>query len=206
MSEIVQKTEEFVTNLLTNSLDENFLYHNLKHTQRVVKSTDELIANHTLKEHEKEELKLAAWLHDTGYTKGLAEHEKASCGIAQEFLAKAGYSDEGITTVKQLIMATEMVYQPETLTEMIIRDADSSHFAQKSYWETTDYLREELQLLGVVEYSPKEWRDKNIQFFKKNHQFYTEYAKDNWENGKQKNFKQLIKEKRPKKRLLKKKL
>jgi len=45
MFEIVQKAEEFVTNMLVNELDPKFLYHNLKHTQRVVKSTKELIEN-----------------------------------------------------------------------------------------------------------------------------------------------------------------
>jgi len=41
MSDILQKTEHFVTDLLTNELDANYLYHNLRHTQRVVKSTKE---------------------------------------------------------------------------------------------------------------------------------------------------------------------
>lgn len=204
MSEIVQKAKDFVTELLTNNLDANFLYHNLKHTQRVVKSAIELLQHYQLDGRENEELHLAAWFHDTGYTQGIKEHEKSSCGIAHQFLTKEGYTKEGIQNVEKLIMATQMEYDPETLSEKIIRDADASHFAKKSYWETTDFLREELKLLGIADYSSKEWRDKNIKFFKTHHSFYTDYAQENWEEDKQKNLKRLVKEKKTEKGIAKK--
>ena len=204
MSEIVQKAEDFVTNLLEAELDSKFLYHNLKHTQRVVKSTKELIEHHELNAKEREQLILSAWLHDTGYTKGTKNHEEASCGIAEQFLSDLDYNETDIAVVKQLIMSTKMEHQPTSVLENIIRDADASHFAQKSYWETTDYLREELKLLGIADYSPKEWRDKNIKMFREYHQYYTDYAKENWEAGKQSNLKQLIKEKKTEKQIAKK--
>ena len=96
MSEILLKTEAFVVDLLSTKLDEKYLYHNLRHTQRVVKSTRELIEAHTMNDKEKEFLLLASWLHDTGYTKGHEEHENSSCKIATEFLEKEGYDAEGI--------------------------------------------------------------------------------------------------------------
>lgn len=204
MSEIVQKAEDFVTELLENKLDSKFLYHNLKHTQRVVKSTKELIEHHKIDESECEQLVLSAWLHDTGYTKGTKNHEEASCTIAESFLADQNYGDEGIAQVTRLIMATKMEHEPEDVLENIIRDADASHFAKKSYWETTDFLREELKLLGIADYSSKEWRDKNIKMFREYHRFYTDYAKENWETGKENNLKQLVKEKKTEKEIAKK--
>jgi len=86
MSEIILKTKAFVENLLSNKLDANFLYHNLRHTQRVVKSTKELLDTVDLSAQEKEALLLASWLHDTGYTMGCQKHEENSCTIAREFL------------------------------------------------------------------------------------------------------------------------
>lgn len=204
MSEIVQKAEDFVTHLLETELDPKFLYHNLKHTQRVVKSAKELLEQHDLEPKKNEELVLAAWFHDTGYTKGTDHHEKRSSEIANVFLDQEGYDKEGIKNIQNLILATERHHVPSNLTEEIIRDADASHFAQKSYWETTDFLREELQLLGIVSHSPKEWRDINIKMFRNEHRFYTQYAKDNWEPGKEKNLKQLIKEKKTEKEIAKK--
>jgi predicted metal-dependent HD superfamily phosphohydrolase len=204
MSEIVQKAEDFVTKLLETELDSKFLYHNLKHTQRVVKSTKELIEYHKINESECEQLVLSAWLHDTGYTKGTKNHEEASCAIAEAFLSSQNYNDTGISQIKRLIMATKMEHKPENVLENIIRDADASHFAQKSYWETTDFLREELKLLGIADYSTKEWRDKNIKMFREYHKFYTDYAKENWEAGKESNLKKLIKEKKTEKEIAKK--
>ena len=204
MSEIVLKTKEFVTKILEDKLDKKFLYHNLKHTQRVVKSTKELLENHELKEKEHEELLVAAWFHDTGYTTGVENHEEASCKIASEFLKKEGYAEDDIKKVGSLIMATKRHHMPQTLQEKIIRDADASHFAQKSYWETTDFLKEELKKLGIANYSEKQWRNENIKMFRNEHQFYTLYAKENWEAAKEKNLKQLLKDKKDEKQIAKK--
>ena len=204
MSEIVQKAEEFVTDILLNKLDKKFLYHNLKHTQRVVKSTRELLEEIKLAENEQERLELAAWFHDTGYSLGTQNHEEESSKIAREFLQKQNVDEADIANIERLILATKMGYEPASLDEEIIRDADASHFAQKSYWETTGFLREELKLLGIADYSAKEWREKNIKMFRVNHRYYTDYAKENWELGKQKNLKKLIKEKKAEKEIAKK--
>ncbi len=204
MSEIVQKAEDFVTKLLENELDPNFLYHNLKHTQRVVKSTKELLSFYDLSQQEQEQMLLAAWFHDVGYTHGTTDHEEKSCEIAAEFLKKENYSAANIKKIDDIILATKRYHEPVNLHEEIIRDADASHFAQKSYWETTDFLKDELELLGIKKYSQKEWRDVNIKMFRNEHRFYTQYAKENWEEGKEKNLKQLVKEKKTEKEIAKK--
>jgi len=204
MSEIVQKAKNFVTNLLLEELDTKFLYHNLKHTQRVVKSTEELLAHYGLNPIEAEQLVLAAWFHDTGYTKGTDNHEKTSCSILTSFLEGENYDAKRMETICGLIMATMRSHEPKNLHEEIIRDADASHFAQKSYWETTEYLKEELELLGIAKCSQKEWRDTNIKMFRNEHRYYTDYAIENWGEGKEKNLKQLIKDKKTEKEIAKK--
>ncbi|MEP0133697.1 MAG: Pycsar system effector family protein [Eudoraea sp.] len=204
MSEILVKTEAFAVDLLSTELDPKYLYHNLKHTQRVVKSTKELIEANSLDAKEKEVLLLTAWLHDTGYTVGHELHERSSCKIAKEFLEKQGYDAEGIKQVQACIMATQMIYEPKNLSEQIIRDADASHFAQKSYLETCELLREELSLLGIANYSVKEWMEQNIKMFRTNHQYYTDYAKANWQDKKDKNLTTLVKELKKEKQIVKK--
>ena len=204
MSKIITTTEEFVTDLLTNTLDTNFLYHNLRHTQRVVKSTKELLENFDLKAEENEVIELAAWLHDTGYTKGFVEHEAESCIIAKKFLEEQGYDEEGIQQVCALIMATKRQHDPQSVPEEIIRDADASHLGQSSYLETSEMLREELSLLGVAEYNTKEWRSANIKMFQTEHRFYTDYAKENWQEGKDDNLKKLVKNRKKRRKAIKK--
>lgn len=204
MSDIVEKTEHFVCELFDKKLDPRFLYHNLRHTQRVVKSTKELLNFYDLKEEENEKLLLTAWLHDTGYLENPENHEEASCKIATDFLLDNGYNSADAKEVCDLILATKKQHEPQNLLEEIIRDADMSHFAKKSYWETTDFLKKELKELGIANYSSKEWREKNIQMFKNGQKFYTEYAKENWEEGKQRNLKQLLKDKKIEKNIAKK--
>ena len=204
MSDIIEKTKVFATDLLTNTLDHKYLYHNLKHTQRVVKSTKELLDAHELSAEDKEVLVIAAWLHDTGYTKGTADHEHNGGIIAKNFLHNEGYEPTKIEKIVATILATKRYYEPQNLLEEIIRDADSSHLAQKSYWETSDYLKEELALLGIANYTSKEWCNANINMFKKEHQFYTDYAKEEWQAGKDKNVKKLIKDKKAEKQIAKK--
>lgn len=204
MSDIVEKTERFVTEIFDKKLDPRFLYHNLRHTQRVVKSTKELLNFYDLKEEDNEKLLLTAWLHDTGYIEDPQHHEEASCKIATEFLSDNGYNTSDVKEVCNLILATKKHHEPQNLMEEIIRDADMSHFAKKSYWETTDFLKDELKELGIADYSTKEWRDKNIQMFKDGQKFYTDYAKENWEEGKERNLKQLLKEKKTEKNIAKK--
>ncbi|QBA65072.1 Pycsar system effector family protein [Muriicola soli] len=204
MSEIVEKSEVYVTDLLSNSLDSKYLYHNLRHTQRVVSGAEELIEASDLKNEQKEHLLLAAWFHDTGFTKGYEDHETKSCEIARTFLKTLNYKDSSIEKVCQYIMATKLGYEPISLPEEIIKDADTSHFRQKSYMSTSELLREELRLLGIAEFSPAEWREENIKLFRTDHRFYTDYAKENWQKGKDKNIKRLIKEKKARKTLAKK--
>lgn len=200
MSDLLSKTEDFVTDLLANDLNKNYLYHNLRHTQRVVKSTKELLESHNLNDKENEAITLAAWLHDTGYTKGVENHEASSCIIARQFLEGEKYGEDDIEKVCSLIMATQRTYNPKNLSEEIIRDADSSHLGQSSYADTSEMLREELSLLGIAEMSPKEWRKANVKMFQTEHRFYTEYAKENWQEGKDKNLKKLVKNQKRQKR------
>ncbi|AWX44078.1 hypothetical protein HME9304_01078 [Flagellimonas maritima] len=204
MSKIVEKAELYVSEILENKLNPKFLYHNLRHTQRVVKSTKELLNFYNLKPIENEKILLAAWFHDTGYTKGVNNHEEESCKIATKFLEDNNYDIAAIKDINAHIMATKRYHEPVNLQEEIIRDADASHFAKKSYWETTDYLQEELRELGIATYSNKEWRDENIKMFRNEHKFHTTYAKENWEEGKEQNLKLLVKEKKTEKEIAKK--
>jgi predicted metal-dependent HD superfamily phosphohydrolase len=204
MSDILEKTKNFVVELLSKELDPNFLYHNLRHTQRVVKSTKELLNAHSLTAEENEVIELAAWLHDIGYSKGCENHEERSCTIAKEFLSKEGYNTKLIEKVSACIMATKRFTEPTSIEEEIIRDADASHFAQKSYLATSELLREELNLLDIADYNQKEWLETNIKMFRTEHRFYTDYAKENWQPKKDKNLRKLIKEKKAEKELHKK--
>jgi predicted metal-dependent HD superfamily phosphohydrolase len=204
MADIINATEEFVVDFLLQHLDSRYLYHNLQHTQRVVKSTKELLDQYDLNDNEKEVLLLAAWFHDTGYTEGTKNHEECSCKIAREFLGKQNYDKKLTGKVCDLIMATKRGYEPVNQSEEILRDADSSHIGEKNYIETSELLREELSLLGIATFTPDEWRDENIKMLRTEHRFFTAYANEEWEERKEENLLELIKAKKKRKKMARK--
>ncbi|QXP50648.1 MULTISPECIES: Pycsar system effector family protein [unclassified Cellulophaga] len=204
MNDILSKTEEYATDLLTKKLDSKFLYHNLRHTQRVVKSTKELLNFYNLKDEESNAITIAAWLHDIGYTVSSSEHEEHGAKLAKTFLEGLNCDANLIDTVCGLILATKMGHSPKNLCEEIIKDADCSHFGQHSYLETSELLREELALLEIASLTRKEWRDKNIELFRTQHHYYTTYAKENWQPIKDENLQGLLKKKKKNSKLVKK--
>ena len=204
MSGIVSKVEDFATKKLTSKSGPNYLYHNLRHTQRVVESTAELIAGEEINDTEAERLLVAAWFHDLGYTKSYHNHEEESCALAKAFLKENDCAQDFSDHVCQLIMATEKDHEPKNKLEKIIRDADSSHFAIKSFRANSEFLREELSSLGIQNYSIGDWRKETVRLLRNKHRFYTDYAIENWQKGKDKNIKRLMKAKKKNKKLVKK--
>ncbi|WP_339835758.1 Pycsar system effector family protein [uncultured Maribacter sp.] len=204
MSTIVSKAEEFATIKLTSDSVANYLYHNLRHTQHVVDSTKELITGEKVDEKNAEQLLVAAWFHDVGYTISYNDHEKHSCELVKDFLTKNDCSPSFIDSVCALIMATVKDYEPKNHLEKIICDADSSHLAIKNYMAISELQREELASIGRQKYSIADWREENIRILRTEHRFYTEYALENWQEGKDKNIKRLIKAKKKSNDLVKK--
>ncbi len=204
MNNLVEKADEFVLKLFKEKLHATYLYHNYRHTQRVVKSTKELIDNSQINVKDQEALLLAAWFHDTGYTITFKGHEKESVKIAEDFLNSQNATPELLEKVRQNILATRFDYEPKTIPEKIIQDADSSHFAQEYFEETSELLRQELELHSIKNYTSAEWLQENIETFTKKHRFYTTYALTHWQEGKEENLLNLIEAQNKQERKLKK--
>ncbi|WP_029331433.1 Pycsar system effector family protein [Gillisia marina] len=204
MTELIKKADKFVLNLFKEKLPNTYIYHNYNHTKRVVKSTKELIENSEINVKEEEVLLLAAWLHDTGYTVKFEGHEEESVKIAKDFLQKNNADNETIELVSKCIMATKFGVVPETKLEKIIKDADCSHIAKDYFDETSELLRQEMQLLNIHNYTPEEWLAGNVSLFTDKHQFYTDYASKNWKAGKDNNLSELLEKQTKKVRKLKK--
>ena len=193
MNTLISKAENFVTEYLNNNLDSSFVYHNIAHTQRVVNKVYELIEDETLEitDTEKEQLIVAAWFHDTGFTKTIENHENESVKIVEGFLKSEKASNENIETISKIILATKMGYQPKTLLEGLIRDADCAHVSSKKYQDYSALLRKEWELTLNKKVSKAEWLSENIKFLT-NHSFYSPLASSKWEKRKGKNLANLI--------------
>ncbi|WP_299114456.1 Pycsar system effector family protein [uncultured Winogradskyella sp.] len=191
MESIIVEAEKYVTSYLNKNLDSSFVYHNLAHTHRVVNKVKELIEESDLTETQKQQLILAAWFHDSGFTKTIDGHEKESVNIASEFLKSHNVSDENIKAISNLIMATEMHYEPKNKIEGYIRDADCAHLSSKNYNDYAALLRKEWELTLGKKVSKNEWIKENISFLT-NHSFNTDIATSKWEGRKGKNLAGLL--------------
>jgi predicted metal-dependent HD superfamily phosphohydrolase len=184
---LVEQSEDFVSNLLKDKLSNLYSYHNFSHTQSVVNATKELCEKEKVNAEEKELLLVAAWFHDTGYTKGYENHENESIKIAAEFLKQRNQSDDFIKKVGELISATAKEYIPTNHLEKIIKDADFIHIISTEYTSTCELLRLELKNTGIVDFSNLEWATENFNFLMTKHRFYTDYAQKKWQPLKEKN-------------------
>lgn len=193
MENVIIEAEKYISNLLSSKLEHTYFYHNLSHTQRVVKNTIEIGEGENVSEDEMQLLIISAWFHDIGYIDGCENHEKKSVVIASKFLKEHNVNDADITCISDLILATKMGFSPNNNLEKIIRDADSAHFGSKNYIEICDLLRAEWELTMNKTFTDSEWTKENILFFTKHHQFYTKYAQENWQKRKDKNLGTLLK-------------
>ena len=117
MDNLIIDAEKYVISYLNKNLDSKFVYHNIAHTQRVVEKIKELIEDSDLNEDEKLELLIAAWFHDTGFTRTIENHEDESIKIASSFLKSQMVSAEKIEAITNIIMATKMQFVPQILWE-----------------------------------------------------------------------------------------
>ncbi|WP_264553844.1 Pycsar system effector family protein [Flavobacterium sp. N2038] len=184
---LVEQSEDFVSNLLKDKLSNLYSYHNFNHTLTVVTAVKELCKKEDVEGDDKEALLVAAWFHDTGYIKGYENHEKESAKIAADFLREKGKSEEFISTVSGLILATIKEYSPKNHLEKIIKDADFAHIMGAEYVTTCELLRMELKNTGIVSFSNEEWAKENLNFLMNKHRFYTDYALRKWQPLKEKN-------------------
>lgn len=209
----LDKAKNYVENLFKDKLSSVYFYHNFIHTTYAVQKADEIIKHTNLSEADREKVLLALWFHDVGFTDCNAEgHEERGVAIMKDFLKKDNFSEEYINEVSRLILSTEKYHQPQDLLEMIMKDADFSHFASPFYNDSAEALRKEWELTGGMCFSNDEWNVMNVDFLKNKHKYFTDYAKENWEPLKLKNVKKLEKkmdkmdkEEKPKKENLEKK-
>ncbi len=175
-NDLVLKTEQFVTGMLTKELSPDFVYHNLNHTAIVVEGVMAIGKGEKIPDEEMEILLIAAWFHDTGFIHTKVDHEEESARIAQEFLKQESAGEEQISRVCACIMATKLGIIPKEKLHKVICDADMFHLSKDNYNDLAKDLRKEWSQVYNRNYSDLEFHQLNIDFLRK-HVFYTDYAR-----------------------------
>jgi predicted metal-dependent HD superfamily phosphohydrolase len=185
---------ERIVRFLLQGLDPNLRYHSIHHTlDDVLPNAIELISHcNKLSDEEKLIVKTAALLHDVGFLDRYENNEEKGCDQAKHLLPKFGYTQHQLDEVCVCIMATKMPQNPGNhLLSQIVCDADLLYIATDSFFDRSNALREERQLVLGKTYTDNEWIQKNIDFLNK-HQFFCDFVKESHKDKKLENKNRLV--------------
>ena len=170
---------------LSNILDENYSYHNLDHTKRVISAAVDIGSNYDLSEKDWRCLLTACLLHDYGFIESHVEHEKISAKLSSQILPKYGFSETDIQIINSLIIVTKLEEKPKNLLESIIRDSDLEYLGSEDFIKISPLLKKEWINSKVVKSDSEFYK---IQYeFILNHSFYTDFMISNSINQKKVN-------------------
>lgn len=175
--------EEYILNRLENELPKYLHYHNVKHTMDVTIGVEIIGTAEGVTEEEMLLLKSAAVFHDMGQIVQSKGHEEISCTYAKEILPKYGYRPEQIDEICSIIMATKIPPNPQNLLQSIICDADLDYLGRSDFIPVSDTLYHELKTQNLIS-DIDQWNRLQIGFIS-NHQYFTEFARNNREVNKQ---------------------
>ncbi len=190
--DLVSVAEAYASQYIEENMSKKYVYHDLEHTQNVVRAVRELGEKYFLSEKDMDLLEVAAWFHDLGYVEGPENHEARGADKAEVFLKDRGYSDEDIEKVRSCILATKMPQSPKDVMGKIICDADLSHLGKDTYWERCVKVRQELMIAKNRIMQEDEWLDFELSFMEA-HNYHTDIAQTSWGEHKKEHIKQLYK-------------
>jgi len=157
--------------------DDRLIYHNLQHTEQVVKAVVKIANHYQLTDQDFFIVSTAAWFHDIGYLTSFAEHEARGADSAKEFLDNKGVDPAVTELVVKCILATKMPQHPVSLLEQIVCDADLFHLGGDSFKERNKLMRKEVEAYFGKHVDKNEWRLKTIALFE-GHHYHTDYCQD----------------------------
>jgi len=183
---MVNKVIDYCERLIEDSTCSLLPFHDLSHTREVAANASYLSKVHCLNSDEKELLQIAAWFHDTGFSKAYKGHEDSSKKIALKFLTQQGACTSLIEGVLCCIDATKMPQKPVSKYAEILCDADLFHLSTTEFFAKKPLLRKEWETFCDLKVNDLEWHQLNLKFLKE-HQYQTSYGKKVLAKGKQQN-------------------
>ncbi|HLG40623.1 MAG TPA: Pycsar system effector family protein [Chitinophagaceae bacterium] len=152
-----------------------FIYHNLVHTQSVVKAASQIANHYQLNEKDFFIVTTSAWFHDAGYFEDMNNHETKGTEMAATFLRKNGVPEDIIQTITGCIIATRLPQNPKNKLEEIVCDADLFHLGTDDFAENNKLMRKEAEAKKGAGVGKDEWRKGTIRLFETHH-YYTDYC------------------------------
>jgi len=194
---ILKSVEQYVFDTLKSGTPSEFVYHDINHTTEVVEACEKIGKKSGLSDDDIEILLIAAWFHDVGYLETSEQHEEQSAKAARKFLEENNYPEKKINRITSAIMSTKLPTSPKDLLEEVLCDADLLHVGKEEFFDKSDLFRAELERRNKKPMDDIFWLNKNIDFVT-SHKFYTQFAREQFEEQKNTNLLKLQKKYRKK--------
>ena len=187
---LLDDVKNYVLAYFATQHDSKLVYHNLAHTQDVVKSTIQIANHYQLNEKDFFIVVAGAWFHDTGYVEDPINHEQKGAELAIAFLKQKDVPADIMDQVMQLILSTKMPQRPTNQLENILCDGDLFHLGTKEFRKKGKLMHKEVELLYNIDINKKSWRMKDIEFLE-SQEYHTDYCRLLLSDQKQKNIEEL---------------
>ncbi len=184
-AEILESASSFVLETLANSLDNEILFHNQRHTVQCVHAVQEIGEAVELSSKENLSVQLAAWFINLGYIQSERKVLDVSVEMMTEFMRKHEVNDLDLNLAIACIRAIAHDH-PSTLPEAVMHDAYWYFLSASNHLEMCDRLRAEF-LNQDQKFDDLSWRDYVCDLYK-NERYVTHYGRSVLEKRKQVNY------------------
>jgi len=163
------KAEQFILDKLQKELPGYLYYHSFSHTQDVLTAALRIASDEGINGKDIMLLRTAVVYHDAGFIIQNKDHEEIGCDIARKSLQCFDYTDDEISIICGMIMATKIPQSPNNLLEEIICDADLDYLGREDFWTISNNLYKELNNFNQL--NKEDWYRLQIGFFEQHHYF-----------------------------------
>lgn len=191
-NKILEKARRYVNKLLV-PLEKHY-YHSYNHAVEVMERAMYLWEKEWIKKENLEMLGLAWLFHDTGFLIQYDNNEQIWSKIAQNYLKSILYPEEKIKLVERMILATIPEYKtPIDIYEKIIKDADMDNLGRKDFFEKSNSLKKEIEIIKNIKIRDPEWNHWLVELLRE-HQYEAFTQKAERDGKKHENLVKMMKE------------
>jgi uncharacterized protein len=159
---------------LKNDLPATLTYHNASHTKYVVEKATLIAEEEKIAGDELFLVQVAALYHDSGFLKGMINHEDLGCQIVTAELPAFGFGTSQIQQICQMIYATKIPQRPQNHLGKIVADADLEYLGTDLFDIGSERLFKELTFSNSG-LTRSEWLKIQIDFLE-SHQYHTSFC------------------------------
>jgi len=188
--EIIKKAGKFVKAQLHNTNHPELVFHNLAHTEYMVRTAQMIAGLTQLSNQDMTILIASVWFRDIGFTDQTEGPLASGSRIACSFFEKQGMPQTVIDRITGLILFDPRHHVPGNLLEQIIADTETVYFGKRSFLKKNELLRKETELTTKRTIEKEAWFKQTISDLE-HHRYHTPSARTFWTDQKSENLVQM---------------